>query len=291
MNRLKTLIPATVVLLSSVLAAPRVYGFSGEIGKDERVPPYAGPKGMAAVANRFQRTYGYFGDAGISCSYDLYFTGDAKQLNAFLVDLAAVVEAPSLRLVLSPEPGEGRKQSVNFDEPDKEPEKFAYTWHLHVTRSIVFPIPEDDGDEEDVDGRDTDPADRAFDIGGVNRKQEKQEGGDWTVVVTVATAAGGIDVADLEIPLAYEAGVGGRLGRLADTHNQRRQWEAAKAELRKTRGPKLQKRFGLEPQTEPTREPDPNAGGLFDDSEEEEEAPPGKSQEKEKPDAPGDPRS
>jgi len=159
------------------------------------------PARVVRAINAVPRVYGWGQDSD-GCNdgtHYLYFKGNTKQLNAFLKDLATMADGrnatPKVRLM----PGPGRAKTHGFLGSGKT---FDFNWSVTLERWRVY------GEGVSVARGDT------------LTTIQKVVGRSWHVTVNIYVD-GPIDLGTLELPLAYKATVGGRIGAFVYRHNQR----------------------------------------------------------------------
>jgi len=191
--------------LALVLAAA-AYALFGEFPNDQPIETDGyWPVTLIETVNAFPRVYGY---GGSGHGINFFFKGDTGKLNEFLARLAKTEDA-SFRAIFSPEPGQDRTRKIIFPRPgetDKINRVFSYNWCLIVHDNPFHPILEHGKRVEEA------PA------AGKGRKRERPK---WLLSVFVSVH-GDIDLARIELPLAYTASVGGRLAKFVKWHNMRR---------------------------------------------------------------------
>lgn len=115
-------------LVSLAAACYAVFAMGGEYPRGETIQQPAWSEGLAELANRPDRVYGYW----VNANDWLFYTGDTEALNQFLAQYAEIPERP-LRVVLHP--GQGRVKT-SFSEARPET---LFDWQLTILRWGTHP--------------------------------------------------------------------------------------------------------------------------------------------------------
>ncbi len=202
---------ATMVVSTSICLALNILVPNDETYNDPR-----GPQAYNRVINKYKRVYGF---SGSDHGSHFYFEGNAKHLNAFLAQLAEAKEG-ELVCTLVPGPGSVKPAWWAFEQKDKAA-AINYNWAVHMPARIVVgakPPAAGEGPDQTMEGTQT--TDGSTRDEPPTTTKVRWACGDWINVEV--HLHGPISLQDLVLPLAYEADVGGRIGRFADGHNNRR---------------------------------------------------------------------
>ena len=211
MTRLRP--PLSLWFLLAVVSATPAFGLWGRYPNDEPVKENGWPPPIVTAVNAHRRVYGAGGDSGTQ----FYFVGNTEDVNRFLAKVAEDKDTV-LNVVLVPDAGTASVMS----EPFGKDLKIDYSWSfdLQSYREKVRVEPKPGESQEQYDKR---------------REKEVASLPEFSATVTVH-CAGPIDPAGLKLPLRFNAGVGGRLAKLAEFHRQRREW-LEKDQKHPTEGP------------------------------------------------------
>lgn len=195
----RALILGFLLILTGAVPA---YALWGVIPNDKPVETDSWPKPIVKGMNSHRRVYG----AGSwDFGWTFYFVGNTNDINKFLAQLAEDKDT-ILEVVLVAEPGTENVGSVRFGEQDL---KIDYSWSLHL-----FPY-RDHAWIESRDGETEEELQKRY-------KVEQAKLPEFKAIVEVH-CHGAIDAATLKIPLRFKASVGGKLAKLVEFHNDRRQ--------------------------------------------------------------------
>ena len=201
-------------VLFASLAAPNIgYALWGLFPNDEPAKAPAWPQEIVKAINNYNRVYGH---GAYDRGWSFYFAGKAASLNTFL---AAVSKAKCRDRRFEIVPGRGIAQArpslPSFDE--REDSEIAFNWVLHL--EVVIPFDEALTDE---DGN-TIYIQR---IGGIDHDKTLVPGqtsnDQYEYDVKVSAYTENIDIERLQLPITYQARIGGSVVDLINAHNRRR---------------------------------------------------------------------
>jgi len=208
MNGRLTLCSMVVALvLLSWFGCPVVMALSHELSNDEAYKNPSLPPSIVAAINTPKRVYAFLRGGGgfdVNFQHEFYFTGDTKHLNTMLEALAPLskVEGSELTAMVVPGPGrESKWHSVG------EKTEFTFNWLVKIEQVILRHVVLKEHQLKD---------------GNTSVALETKEVGTAWRVKVVVHLDGDIDLAQLRLPLAYDASVGGRVADFVGWHNNRR---------------------------------------------------------------------
>jgi hypothetical protein len=195
---------SAVSLLIVVIAVVPSFGLWGRFPNDKSVKADKWPQSIVKAINAHRRVYGAGSYDGAGRGWTFYFVGNTDDVNRFLAQVAEDKLA-ALHLVLDGEAGTANVMS----EPMGKSLKIDYTWALYLYLNREFVMIEPKAGETDQQA---------------NKRLEQARAKVPEFGARVIVHCGGaVDQTALKLPLRFKASVGGRLAKLADFHNERRE--------------------------------------------------------------------
>jgi len=178
----------TCVLVGGVFVSGAGYALHGRVENKEKFSFKSVPEEVLRAINGQQRVYGEGGDE----QFTFYFKGDTKALNKTLQELASASDV-SLSIILSYDKGEATLVTGfnPADEGAPTETHVEFNWRMELGP-----------------------------MWSTERLNGAQHRRAWDVRLWVSVT-GDIKLNDIELPLAFKAGVEGPLERLAEMHSQR----------------------------------------------------------------------